>query len=124
MRRRLLLLLVCVGLSRPVLAEAAPVELVMVMTAGCPWCARWDRELGPIYPRTPEGRRAPLRRVELRGFNEPLALAEPLLYTPTFVLVEHGREIGRIVGYQGQDAFWGLLGQLIARLDRPAGSNP
>ena len=89
----------------------------MVTTAGCSWCAKWDRELGGIYPLTPEGRRAPLRRVELRDFAEPLELLGRLRYTPTFVLADRGREIGRITGYQNEDAFWGLLARLMAQLD-------
>jgi hypothetical protein len=39
--------------------------------------------------------------------------------TPVFVLVDGGREIGRIRGYPGEDHFWGLLGELMARLDPP-----
>jgi hypothetical protein len=35
------------------------------------------------------------------------------------VLVHDGREVGRIRGYPGEDHFWGLLGELFARLDRP-----
>lgn len=99
----------------PVPGRAA--ELLMVTTVGCPWCAKWEQELGHIYPRTPEGRRAPLRRVELQGFAEPLVLLDRLVYTPTFVLIDQGREIGRIVGYQNEDAFWGLLDRLIRQLD-------
>ena len=97
--------------------SARAAELVMVTTAGCPWCAQWERELGAIYPLTAEGRRLPLRHVEMRGFHEPLALAEPLRYTPTFLVVDQGREVGRITGYQSQDAFWGLLDGLVGRLD-------
>jgi hypothetical protein len=37
-------------------------------------------------------------------------------YTPTFVLVDRGREIGRIVGYPGEDFFWELLAGLIKKL--------
>ena len=33
------------------------------------------------------------------------------------VLVDSGREIGRIRGYPGEDHFWGLLGVLIKKLD-------
>lgn len=114
-----LLALIVAGLLLAHAAAAA--ELLMVTTAGCPWCARWERELGAIYPRTAEGHILPLRQVEFRGFHEPLILQEPLRYTPTFIVVEHGREVGRITGYQGQDAFWGLLGQLAGRL---AGAPP
>ena len=39
-----------------------------------------------------------------------------IVYTPTFVLMDGGREIGRIVGYPGEDFFWSLLGELVQRL--------
>jgi hypothetical protein len=52
--------------AAPAMAEAAPVaELVMFVEASCPWCARWDREVGGAYPRSEEGRRAPLRRIHI-----------------------------------------------------------
>ena len=38
----------------PTLLPAA--DLVMVEEPGCPWCARWTAEIGPIYPKTAEGR--------------------------------------------------------------------
>jgi hypothetical protein len=40
-------------------------------------------------------------------------LARPISFTPTFVLVEDGRELARIEGYPGEDFFWGLLGMLL-----------
>lgn len=95
-------------------------ELVMFWTAGCPWCAAWEREIGPIYPRTEEARRLPLRRVDLRAERPgDLRHIEGIRFTPTFVAVEDGREYGRIVGYIGDDQFWGLLGQIVATMPRP-----
>lgn len=92
-------------------------ELAMFERDGCIWCVRWHRDIGGIYDRTPEGLRAPLRRINVR--DEPgFALEQPVIFTPTFVLVENGREVGRITGYPGQDAFWGLLGKLLP--PRPA----
>lgn len=44
---------------------AAHGELVMFERDGCAWCAQWDREIGPIYPKTQEAQRFPLRRVNL-----------------------------------------------------------
>lgn len=96
---------------------ASAAELVMFERAGCVWCLRWEREIGPIYPKTSEGRVAPLRHVSLdRGPPVDLALAEPVFYTPTFVLMNDGREIGRITGYIGEDAFWGLLAGMVGKL--------
>ena len=93
-------------------------ELVMFETGGCPWCAAWNEEVGEIYHKTPEGRRAPLRRVDLEAARPPdLSAVRGVVYTPTFVLVEEGREVGRIAGYPGVDHFWGLLAQLLDELD-------
>jgi hypothetical protein len=93
-------------------------ELAMFERDGCIWCVRWHNDIGGIYDRTPEGLSAPLRRINVR--DEPgFALEQPVIFTPTFVVVENGREIGRITGYPGQDAFWGLLSKLL-----PAKSGP
>jgi hypothetical protein len=93
-------------------------ELVMFEQAGCAWCEAFDREIAPIYDKTSEGARAPLRRVD-SGQTLPadLAFIETERLTPLFVLVEKGHEIGRIRGYPGEDHFWGLLGVLIKQLD-------
>lgn len=107
--------LVALSLS-PAAANAA--ELIMFEQAGCVWCDTFDREIAPIYAKTTEGQRAPLRRVNV---DYPLPqdlkfiVAERL--APLFVLVDKGREIGRIRGYPGEDSFWGLLGALIRKLD-------
>ena len=36
-----------------------------------------------------------------------------MIVTPTFVLAEGGREVGRIVGYHGEDFFYGMLDGLL-----------
>jgi hypothetical protein len=43
------------------LGNARAAELIMFEQAGCAWCETFDREIAPIYPKTAEGRRAPLR---------------------------------------------------------------
>jgi hypothetical protein len=102
--------------SAPVRVNAA--ELVMFEQAGCTWCEIFDREIAPIYPKTTEGQRAPLRRVNIdRALPSELAFIEVERLAPLFVLVNDGHEIGRIRGYPGEDNFWGLLGALIKKLD-------
>ena len=94
-------------------------ELLMFEELGCEWCARWDEEVGVVYNKTVEGRRAPLRRLMVHTqLPEGIALKAPATYTPTFVLIEEGREIGRITGYPGEDFFWGYLADLISKLRR------
>ncbi len=39
--------------------------LVMFEQQNCEWCAAWFSEIGPIYPLTAEGKRAPIRRVDI-----------------------------------------------------------
>jgi hypothetical protein len=64
------------------------------------------------------GGRAPLRRVDISQSLPPdLAFIDRERLTPLFVLVENGREIGRIRGFPGEDHFWGLLGLLIENLN-------
>jgi hypothetical protein len=91
-------------------------ELLMFRRAGCSWCEAWDREVGAIYARTDLVRRAPVRMIDVDSEQPPVALRSRVIYTPTFVLAESGREVGRIEGYPGQDFFWGLVEQLIAQL--------
>lgn len=110
-------------LSLPAPLQAA--ELLMFEEAGCPWCRKWRVEVGPGYPKSPEGQRAPLRVIDIHGKLPPgITLASPVRASPTFVLVEDGREVGRIVGYPGADFFWGLLDGLIRKLDAVKGDAP
>ena len=96
------------------LPARAEVELVMGEEAGCIWCARWNAEIAPAYPKTPEGRAAPLRRVDIHApLPEDLDLAGRLVVTPTFVLVEDGVEIDRMEGYPGETFFWSLLDRMF-----------
>jgi len=90
----------------------------MFEQAGCEWCAAFDREIAPIYPKTDEGRRAPLRRLDIaQPLPQDLAFIAVERLTPLFVLVDNGREIGRIRGYPGEDNFWGLLDAMMKTLD-------
>jgi hypothetical protein len=97
---------------------ARAAELVMFETAYCPWCATFHHEIGAIYPKTEEGKRAPLRRVDIdKPIPPDLAFIARERLTPLFVLIDRGREVGRIRGYPGEDHFWGLLGVLLNKLD-------
>jgi len=98
-------------------------ELVMFESPFCEWCEAWDQDVGVVYHKTEEGRLAPLRRVEQHApLPEDLGAVRAIVYTPTFVLVDRGREVGRITGYPGEDHFWGLLGVLLRRLATSPGT--
>ena len=99
------------------LQSARAAELVMVERDGCPWCAAFDREIAPVYAKTPEGQRAPLRRIDLyQRVPDDLAFLDIERLTPVFILIDKGREIGRIRGYPGPEGFWTQLAILMDRL--------
>lgn len=93
-------------------ARAETATLIMVDDPACHYCRRWNKEVGGGYGRTAEGRAAPLKRV--RRDSKVLSDFAPVVYTPTFILVRDGREVGRITGYPGQLYFWEELTQLMS----------
>lgn len=100
------------------LSDARAAELVMFEQAGCEWCETFDREIAPIYAKSEEGLRAPLRRVDITRAPPPdLAFIQVERFTPLFVLVDKGREVGRIRGYPGAESFWMQLSVMFGKLD-------
>jgi hypothetical protein len=95
-------------------AARADAQLLMAEEPGCMWCAQWNAEVGQVYAKTGEGQAAPLRRFIKTGpVPEDITLSRAINFTPTFVLLVDGAEVGRIEGYPGEDFFWGLLGALM-----------
>lgn len=93
-------------------------ELLMFKSDSCGWCGLWEREIGKVWPLTPEAAVLRLQRIDLDrpGGGRPAGLASPVEVTPTFVVLQCGREIGRIVGYNDEAFFWQRLGVIIAGL--------
>lgn len=117
-RRFLAAAALAAALLAPALAQAS--ELVMFEQGGCVYCARWNRDVAPVYDKTTEAKVLPLRRIDIGQQSQAgVTLASPVRYTPTFVVVDNGKEIGRITGYISDDSFWGLLDQLVAKLETP-----
>jgi len=113
--RRILFLLVVV-ISLPGSLNAA--KLVMFDSPVCEWCEIWEDEVGIVYHKTDEARVAPLRRISIHDPRaDDLWNIRPVIYSPTFVLVENDLEIRRIRGYPGEANFWSLLGILIGMLE-------
>ena len=105
-----LLIAVLSWLPVPAFAE---MYLLMAEEKGCYWCAQWNEEIAAKYPKTPEGHAAPLRRFDLHSETPGVTFERRVRFTPTFILVRDGSELGRIEGYPGEDFFWGLLGMLL-----------
>ncbi|MCF6321529.1 MAG: transcriptional regulator [Rhizobiaceae bacterium] len=96
-------------------------ELIMVEQEYCEWCEKWHEEIGGIYDKTAEGKRAPVRHVDIYE-DKPADLADVELgrFTPTFILMNEGKEVARLRGYPGDEYFWYLLGQMLDKLPKQA----
>lgn len=95
--------------------DAGAAEMLMFVRPGCIYCELWRKEIGPIYPKTPEGRLAPLRELYVDNVPTALKLTSPIIYTPTFVIIRNDEEVGRITGYPGADFFWSLLSRVLLK---------
>jgi len=104
---------------------SAETRLVMAEAEGCMWCEKWAEQIGPIYPKTAEGKAAPLLLIDANApVPDGLRLKRPIVYTPTFILAVDGQEIERIEGYPGEDFFWGLLAMMLDQAGILARINP
>lgn len=98
--------------------SANAASLVMFDRKGCPWCAKWHAEIGvQAYNAGPEGRVAPLRVLDVATPRpKDLKHIGGVIGTPTFVLMENGREIDRVVGYPGKQVFFGRVQLMLDKL--------
>ena len=98
--------------AAPIDLATAPAVLVMIGDPGCPYCARFEREVAPGYQASEDGQLAPLVRRDRRDAD--IAFIPRVVYSPTFIMLVRGREVGRIVGYAGVDLFWMQLAGLMS----------
>ena len=92
-------------------------EVVMFEQMGCEWCEIWNEEIAPVFPKTPEGKCAKFSRFDIhRPTSDLLSRIKPIIYTPTFVVFEDGKEVGRVLGYAGEDFFWFQLATQLKKL--------
>jgi thioredoxin-related protein len=95
----------------------ANIEIVVLESDGCIYCQIFRRDVLPAYQASRRARDVPLRFVDL---NRPeagnLALAEPISIVPTAVLLRNNREVGRIDGYVGPEAFFHSVNRLMSGL--------
>lgn len=100
-------------------AQSRGVELIMFEQQGCEWCDVWNEEIAPVLPKTPEGKCARFSRFDIHNpSSDVLKKIRPIIYTPTFVVFEDGKEVGRVLGYAGEDFFWWQLASQFKKLQR------
>ncbi len=94
----------------------------MIEQDHCEWCEAWNAEIGEVYHLTAEGKRAPLLRANIfEPLPKEIEIKLRPQFTPTFILLDGGVEVGRIEGYPGEHFFWPMLNNLLQKLP-PAAS--
>ncbi|KZK84983.1 hypothetical protein PsAD13_01517 [Pseudovibrio sp. Ad13] len=95
-------------------AAGSTMKLLMVEDEICPWCERWEKEIGGAYGKTEEGQIAPLMRMDIDDpIPKDVTLKGKARFTPTFILLIDGAEVQRIEGYPGEDFFYPALNQML-----------
>lgn len=101
-------------------ASARATELFAFEAPNCGPCKVFKREVLPVYADSPAGKVFPLWVVDM-GSKVPFRLAQPITFTPTFVWVENGVEVGRFAGYRTREQFFEIVNQAASPQGRKGG---
>ncbi len=101
----LIAVVVMLGLAS---AAAQAMDLVVFESPSCGTCKVFKREVLPIYAGSPAGKVFPLWVAEMGG-KVSFRLNQPVTFTPTFVWVDNGVEVGRFAGYYGKAQFFNIV---------------
>jgi hypothetical protein len=107
-RRPLRFLLAVVAILAAASAGAQAMDLIMFESPSCGTCKLFKREVLPIYAASPAGKVFPLWVVEM-GSKLSFRINQPVTFTPTFVWVDNGVEVGRFSGYFGKEKFFSIV---------------
>jgi hypothetical protein len=95
---------------------ASAAQLVYVEWTDCGICKMFNRQMAWAYPSSAIGKKVPLRRVNiLNRWPADLKQVNRPSYTPVFILVDNGREVGRFDGYNNPQGFARNLQRLLQR---------
>ena len=92
----------------------ARMELLVVEIDNCIYCGIFRRDVAPTYQGSPRGRDVPMRFVNINAPDvDRLQLTAPIDSVPTVLVIENGREVGRISGYVGPEFFFHSLSRIL-----------
>lgn len=95
--------------------KSADLELVVMEAPGCIYCAIFRRDVLPAYQSSERGKDVPIRFMDVNDAGvEALGLDQPVNIVPTFVIFKRNKEIGRLPGYVGPEAFFHTINFLIS----------
>jgi thioredoxin-related protein len=115
--KRLTSLIAAVFMAGALAAPTAAEEfrLLMIEQVGCYVCTAFNRDVAPAYRASAENDVAPLIHADLRGaLPEGVTLTSRPFVTPTFILLNtDGQEVGRLIGFPGEDFFWAYINEMF-----------
>jgi thioredoxin-related protein len=89
--------------------RAVAAELIVFSSKDCAITQQFRREVTEDYKGTKGDQTFPLRFVDINKAAIRIILSQPATISPTFVLVDSGKEIARFVGYPGREPFLRLM---------------
>lgn len=115
-RNMVRLLALAFALTTLHIPSALGAELVLAEVRSCIYCLRFHKQMAQPYASSAIGKQIPLRRVDLmQSWPDDLDAVERPPYTPVFILVEDGRELGRFFGYTTPKQFERSLRRLLEK---------
>jgi thioredoxin-related protein len=89
-------------------------ELLVIEIDNCIYCGLFRRDVAPTYRVSGRAKTVPMRFIDINAPDvDRLALSAPIDSVPTVLVVENGREVGRIAGYVGPEIFFHSLSRLL-----------
>lgn len=102
------------GLDTEATASADRIyELIVVEADGCIYCQIFRRDVLPAYQTSEQGKRMPVRFVDINELGAGLDFNTAVDIVPTFVVVKSQHEVGRISGYVGPENFFHTINYLL-----------
>ena len=99
-------------LMLPIKVSANELKILMFDSNFCMFCEAWEQEIGIVFEKSDYAKYFQLmRRDRSKQDQINIDLKSTVIGTPTFVIINKNREIGRIVGYSGAEMFWWQLSE-------------
>lgn len=102
-------------------APALAAELLMIHNPVCPFCKAFMNDVAPYYSETKHGKTLPLVVIDItiteniEWLKRELGAGniKKIRGTPTFIIYDDGKEIGRVEGYGGKEWFYEKLDEAV-----------
>ena len=96
------------------IAPKTQTELVVVETPTCAYCRSFRQNLLPAYAASSRAKDTPIRFLNYKEVAKSgISLLQPISIVPTVLVIDDGREIGRIPGLTGQDLFFKSIQHIL-----------